>query len=38
MYPFERGNYLIDLGVTYGFFKENNRAVAIGNRIFKTKL
>ncbi|MDE7182928.1 MAG: ATP-binding protein, partial [Lachnospiraceae bacterium] len=38
IYPFERDNYLIDLGVTFGFFKENNGAVAIGNRIFETKL
>lgn len=37
-YPFERDNYLIDLGVTFGFFKENNGVVAIGNRIFETKL
>lgn len=27
-----------DLGVTFGFFKEKNATVAIGNRIFETKL
>lgn len=36
MYPFERDNHLIDLGVTFGFFKEKNATVAIGNRIFET--
>lgn len=37
-YPFERDNYLIDLGVTFGFIKEINGIVAIANRIFETKL
>ncbi len=37
-YPFERDNYLIDLGVTFGFIKEMKGTVAIANRIFETKL
>lgn len=37
-FPFEENNHLIDLGVTFGFLKENNGMVAIGNRIFETKL
>lgn len=37
-YPFEGDNYLIDLGVTFGFIKEANGTVAIANRIFETKL
>lgn len=37
-YPFERENYLIDLGVSLGFLKEKNGAVAISSRIFETKL
>ncbi len=37
-YPFERDNHLINMGVTFGFIKENNGTVAIGNRIFETKL
>ena len=37
-YPFERDNYLINLGVTFGFLKERDGMVGIGNRIFETKL
>lgn len=37
-FPFEENNHLIDLGVTFGFLKENNGMVAIGNRILETKL
>lgn len=37
-YPFERDNYLIQLGVTFGFLKGKDGMVAIGNRIFETKL
>lgn len=37
-YPFEENNHLIELGVTFGFLKENNGTVAIGNRILETKL
>ncbi len=35
---FEEDNYLISLGLTFGFVKENNGMVAVGNRIFETKL
>ncbi len=38
MYPFEEDNHLINLGVTFGFLKDNNGTVAIKNRIFETKL
>lgn len=38
IYPFERDNELISLGVTFAFLKEKNGAVAIKNRIFETKL
>ncbi|MDE7204462.1 MAG: hypothetical protein K2O91_21765 [Lachnospiraceae bacterium] len=38
MYPFERDNDLINLGVTFAFLKENNGVVAVKNRIFETKL
>lgn len=38
IYPFERDNHLINLGVTFGFLKEKNGIVAVGNRIFETKL
>lgn len=37
-YPFEEDNHLIALGVTFGFLKEHDGMVAIGNRIFETKL
>lgn len=37
-YPFEKENYLINLGLTFGFLKEKDRTVAIENRIFETKL
>lgn len=37
-YPFEEDNHLIDLGVTFGFIKENNGTVAVKNRVFETKL
>lgn len=37
-YPFKRENPLIDLGVTFGFLKEKNGTVAIGNRIYETHL
>ncbi|MDE7476839.1 MAG: AAA family ATPase, partial [Lachnospiraceae bacterium] len=38
VYSFEGDNHFINLGVTFGFIKENNGTVAIGNRIFETKL
>lgn len=38
VYSFEQDNYLINLGVTFGFIKDNEGAVAIRNRIFETKL
>ncbi|MDE6221805.1 MAG: ATP-binding protein [Lachnospiraceae bacterium] len=38
IYPFERDNDLINLGVTFAFLKEKNGAVAVKNRIFETKL
>ncbi|MDE6608300.1 MAG: ATP-binding protein, partial [Lachnospiraceae bacterium] len=38
IYPFERDNYLIGLGVTFGFIRESDGTVAIRNRIFETKL
>ena len=38
IYPFERDNDLINLGVTFAFLKENNGMVAVKNRIFETKL
>lgn len=37
-YPFNRENFLINLGVTFGFLKERDGIVTIGNRIFETKL
>ncbi|MCI8742793.1 MAG: AAA family ATPase [Lachnospiraceae bacterium] len=38
IYPFERDNDLINLGVTFAFLKERNGIVAVKNRIFETKL
>ncbi|MDE7416473.1 MAG: ATP-binding protein [Lachnospiraceae bacterium] len=38
IYPFEKDNDLINLGVTFAFLKENNGVVAVKNRIFETKL
>lgn len=38
IYPFEHDNYLINLGVTFGFIKEREGTVVIQNRIFETKL
>lgn len=38
IYPFERNNNLIDLGVTFGFLIERDGVVAVKNRIFETKL
>lgn len=38
VYPFERNNDLIDLGVTFAFLKERKGIVAVQNRIFETKL
>lgn len=37
-YSFEIENPLISLGVTFGFMKDKDGAVVIGNRIFETKL
>ncbi len=37
-YPFSRENHLINLGVTFGFLKEQNGNVVISNRIFETKM
>ena len=37
-YPFKREAPFIDLGVTFGFFKEQDGMVAISNRIFETQL
>lgn len=37
-YPFDKENYLINLGVTFGFLKEKNGVVALSNRIFETRL
>ncbi len=37
-YSFEIENPLINLGVTFGFMKDREGIVAIGNRIFETKL
>lgn len=37
-YSFNRDNYLINLGVTFGFLKEREGSVAISNRIFETKM
>lgn len=38
VYPFERDNELINLGVTFAFLREKNGIVAVKNRIFETKL
>lgn len=38
LYPYERDNDLINLGVTFAFLKEKNGIVAVKNRIFETKL
>lgn len=37
-YPFDRENDLMNLGVTLGFLKEKDGNVAIGNRIFETRM
>lgn len=37
-FPFKRETPLIDLGVTFGFLKDNHGIVAISNRIFETQL
>lgn len=37
-YSFEEDNHLINLGVTFGFIKDQNGIVAVKNRIFETKL
>ena len=37
-FPFKRENPLIDLGVTFGFLKDNHGIVAVSNRIFETQL
>lgn len=36
-FPFKRENPLIDLGVTFGFLKDNHGIVAVSNRIFETQ-
>ena len=37
-FPFKRENPLIDLGVTFGFLKDDHGIVAVSNRIFETQL
>lgn len=37
-FPFDRDNHLIQLGVTFGFLKEREGNVVVGNRIFETKM
>ena len=37
-YPFKREAPLINLGVTFGFFKDQDGIVVISNRIFETQL
>ncbi len=37
-FPFKRETPIIDLGVTFGFFKDKNGITAISNRIFETQL
>lgn len=37
-YPFDRDNTLTNLGVTFGFLKEKDGSVAVGNRIFETRM
>lgn len=37
-FPFKRENPLIDLGVTFGFLKDNQGIVAVANRIFETQM
>jgi len=37
-FPFDRDNDLIRLGADFGFLKETNGIVAVGNRIFETKM
>lgn len=37
-FPYENENHLIQLGVTFGFLKDNQGTAAIANRIFETKL
>ena len=36
-FPFKRENPLIDLGVTFGFLKDDHGIVAVSNRIFETQ-
>ena len=37
-FPFKRETPVIDLGVTFGFLKDQNGIVAVSNRIFETQL
>ncbi|MDO4336824.1 MAG: AAA-like domain-containing protein [Eubacteriales bacterium] len=37
-YPFDRENMLVNLGVTFGFLKDNDGTVALANRIFETRI
>ena len=37
-FPFKRENPLIDLGVTFGFLRDDHGIVAVSNRIFETQL
>lgn len=37
-FPFKRETPLIDLGVTFGFLKENQGIVAVANRLFEIQL
>lgn len=37
-FPFKRETPLIDLGVTFGFLKENQGIIAVANRIFEIQL
>lgn len=37
-YPFDKENFLINLGVTFGFLKDKDGIVALGNRIFETRM
>lgn len=38
IFPYDRDNHLIQLGVIFGFLKEEQGTVAIQNRIFETKM
>lgn len=38
IYSFNKNNSLIDLGLTFGFIKDQNGIVAISNRIFETEM